>query len=125
MLLALRLALSLLTVFPVRANDTSPPVAARAIGLAPVVGALLGGVLAAALACLVAVGVPGLLAGLLVVGLLALLTRGIHLDGLADTVDGLGCYGPPERALSVMRESGVGAFAVVALVLVLGMQAVG
>lgn len=124
MLLALRLALSLLTVLPMRASGTAPSVAARAISLAPVVGALLGGAAAAVLAGLSWLGVPGLLAGVLVIGMLVLLTRGMHLDGLADTVDGLGCYGPPERALSVMREGGVGAFAVITLVLVLGVQTV-
>ncbi|MCE7011946.1 adenosylcobinamide-GDP ribazoletransferase [Kibdelosporangium philippinense] len=91
----------------------------RAIASAPVVGAVLGLLVAA-----VMLGVPGLLGGFLCVGLVALATRGMHLDGLADTADGLGCYGPPERALAVMKEGGVGAFAVVALIVVLGLQAV-
>ncbi|GAA1301200.1 adenosylcobinamide-GDP ribazoletransferase [Saccharothrix xinjiangensis] len=115
----MRLALSLLTVLPVRlAGDVDARAARRAIALAPLVGVLLGAVAAGLLAVL-----PGLLGGFLVVGFLALATRGMHLDGLADTVDGLGCYGPPERALAVMRDGGAGPFAVVALVVVLGAQA--
>jgi adenosylcobinamide-GDP ribazoletransferase len=109
-------------VLPVRvAGADVARAAAGALRWAPVVGALLGAVAGALLAGLAALGVPA--AGLLAVGFLALVTRGMHVDGLADTADGLGCYGPPERALRVMREGGVGAFAVVTLVVALGVQA--
>lgn len=123
MLAGLRLALSWLTVLPARHAPVDRMVGAQAIGLAPVVGLLLGLLAAGVLAVLGLTHMPGLLAGLLTVGLLAALTRGMHLDGLADTADGLGCYGPPERALAVMRDGGVGPFGVVTLVVTLGAQA--
>ncbi|TQM10941.1 adenosylcobinamide-GDP ribazoletransferase [Pseudonocardia kunmingensis] len=120
---SLAFALSLLTVVPVPAAAPDARVAAGALRWAPVVGALLGAVAGGVLLGLAALGVPALVAGLLTVGFLALATRGMHLDGLADTADGLGCYGPPERALAVMRDGGAGPFAVVTLVVVLGAQA--
>lgn len=119
----LRLALSWLTVLPVRTSQVEHATARTAIALAPFVGLLLGTAATAVLFGLTWLGAPGLLAGLLVVALLALATRGMHLDGLADTADGFGCYGPPERALQVMRDGSAGPFAVVTLVLVLGAQA--
>ncbi|MFI9818762.1 adenosylcobinamide-GDP ribazoletransferase [Saccharothrix variisporea] len=118
------LALSWLTVLPVRVSTVDRRAAGRAITWAPVVGALLGVVAAGVVAGLSALGAPPLLTGFLVVGGLALATRGMHLDGLADTADGLGCYGPPERALAVMKDGGAGPFAVVTLIVVLGAQAV-
>lgn len=122
---AVRLALSWLTVLPVRGPATvERAVAARAIALAPLVGVALGAGAAGSLWGLTQLQSPPLLAGLIIVAALALGTRGMHLDGLADTVDGLGCYGSAERALAVMRDGATGPFAVVALVLVLGAQAV-
>jgi len=118
-----RLALSWLTVLPVRSGAVDARVARQAIALAPLVGVLLGAVTAAFLHGITWLGAPPMLAGLLAVGLLALGTRGMHLDGLADTADGLGCYGPPERALAVMKDGGAGPFAVVTLIVVLGAQA--
>ncbi|MGA9871823.1 MAG: adenosylcobinamide-GDP ribazoletransferase [Rhodococcus sp. (in: high G+C Gram-positive bacteria)] len=122
----LRLALSWLTVLPVRGpTDIGREDAGRAITSTPVVGLLLGGFAAFALWVLDAASVHGMLAGLLTVGALALLTRGMHIDGLADTADGLGCYGPPERAREVMRSGSAGPFGVAAIVIVLAVQAAG
>ncbi|MEV8440412.1 adenosylcobinamide-GDP ribazoletransferase [Actinosynnema sp. NPDC051121] len=115
----MRLALSWLTVLPVRVGEVDARAARRAIAFAPFVGLLLG----AAAAALLQLPLPDLVKGFLVVGFLALATRGMHLDGLADTADGLGCYGPPERALAVMKDGGAGPFAVVALIVVLGAEA--
>ena len=121
----LRLASSWLTILPISTSTVDRRTAATAITMSPLVGALLGVSATAALTGLSRLHSPPLLAGLLVVGLLALATRGMHVDGLADTADGLGCYGPPDRALAVMRDGGAGPFAVVTLIVVLGAQAVG
>ena len=92
----LRLAVSWLTVLPVPVVGTVDRDAARrALQWAPLVGLLLGLLAAGVLAGLGRLGAPPLLAGLLVVAVLALATRGMHLDGLADTADGLSCSGGP------------------------------
>jgi len=59
------------------------------------------------------------LLSVILVSLLAFMTRGLHLDGLGDTVDGLGAGGSREHVLSVMDDSHIGAFGVMAIVLVL------
>lgn len=119
---ALRLALGTLTAVPVR-----PParldrqVAGVAVALAPAAGALLGA--AAAVAYWAAASVfDGWLAAVVAVSTLALLTRLIHWDGLADLADGLGSGRPADGALEIMRRSDIGPFGVTAVVLVLALQ---
>ena len=118
-LVPLRTALGLFTILPVRA---APAIgrddAARAVLWLPAAGLLLSVPAAAVLLAVEAGGHSGprrLLAAVLAVGVLALLTGGLHLDGLADTADGLGSRLPREKALAIMRRSDVGPFGVAAL----------
>ncbi len=121
---SVRLVVSWLTVVPVRGPETVDRVGAgRAIGLAPVVGVVLGAGVAGVMWVSGTAGMSFGLAGLLGVGTLATATRGMHLDGLADTADGLGSYGPPERAREIMKSGGAGPFGVAALVFAIGGQA--
>lgn len=123
---AWRLAVGTLTAIPV-----SPPkrvdrdTAGLAMVLAPLAVLPLGIAVALVLWGGREIGLHPFVYGLLGVGALALGTRALHLDGLADTADGLTASYDRERSLEVMRSGAAGPAGVVALVLVVGMQAVG
>lgn len=119
----LRLALTTLTVVPLPAGRVDRAAATVAMGLAPLVGVALGAVLGALLVGLAGTGLPGAVAGALTVAAAVLLTRGLHVDGLADTVDALGSYRSGAAALEIMKKPDVGPFGVAAIVLTLLVQA--
>ena len=119
----LAVALGLLTRLPSGAPEWRPGEAARASWAFPLVGAAIGAL--AGLAFLLArhlhLGAP--LAALLALAAGIALTGGLHEDGLADTADGF--FGGADRIerLAIMRDSRLGSFAVLALVLSLGLRA--
>jgi adenosylcobinamide-GDP ribazoletransferase len=121
---AWRLSVGTLTAIPVKAparvdRDT----AGLAMVLAPLAVVPLGALVALALWGGRELNLAPV--GFIAVGALALGSRAFHLDGLADTADGLTASYDRERSLSVMKSGSVGPAGVVALVLVLMIQAAG
>jgi len=122
--MSLRAAVSTFTIVPVGRAELRAGDGVRVLLWLPPIGAVLGALSGLIYAAAVSMNDHAvLLAALLAVGTLALLTRGLHLDGLADTADGLGSRAPAERALEIMRRSDIGPFGVVSVVLVIGIDA--
>lgn len=120
---AARMAVGTLTTVPVPAPRVIDRlVAGRAMLLAPLaaipLAAAAGGIVWAGSAA----GLPVLGTAALALGAVALGSRGLHLDGLADTADGLGASYDRAKALDVMRRGDSGPTGVATLVLVLLLQ---
>lgn len=116
----LRLGFGTFTAVPTAPPRTvDRPRASIAILTAALPGAVLGVIGAVVGVGAALVGAPVLAAAALTVGTVQLLCRGFHLDGLADTADGLACGYDRERALTVMRRGDSGPAAVATTVLVL------
>ena len=105
------LAVAFLTIAPVRARHGALNRAAAWFALVgALVGALASGTRAASEPLF-----GSTLATVLAIVVFVVLTGGLHLDGLADTADGLGVRGDRERRLAAMRDSAIGVFGALAL----------
>lgn len=112
-------ALAFLTVLPARARRDD--VGLRLAGVTwafPLVGLVVAAILAGADFLTSKVASP-LSSSVLTVTIWVLVTGAMNLDGLSDTADGFMVSAPRERRLDIMRDSHVGAFGAVALVLLL------
>jgi adenosylcobinamide-GDP ribazoletransferase len=127
------LAIQFLTIIPLKKGAELPPEPSGgepsggesgaslflgSMAFFPVVGALQGLILVVAYYILSAPLPQGVVSALLVV-ILTITNGGLHLDGLADTVDGLAGGTDPEERLSIMRDHTTGVLGVVSVVLLL------
>ncbi len=115
----LRFAFGTLTVFPVKVTRWDREAARVGMLCAPLAGLAVGAAAAGTGLLLLFLGAGSLLAAVATAAVPAVLTRGLHLDGLADTADGLGSGKPAEGALRIMKQSDIGPFGVLALLFTL------
>lgn len=113
----LRSALALLTRFPLPQTNAAPR-GAQAAWAWPVAGVGIGAVAALIAAIGLAVGLSEGVAAALVLATQAMLTGAMHEDGLADSADGLWGGWDKSRRLEIMKDSHIGSYGVLALILV-------
>lgn len=117
-------ALGMFTLLPVPPTmEVTPEVNRKVIVALPWSGLVCGLIGAAAAALVLVCGAGDLLAAMVGLAAITGVTGAMHLDGVADTADGLASRKPPEEALAIMRHSDIGPMGVATVVLVLLLQA--
>jgi adenosylcobinamide-GDP ribazoletransferase len=110
-------AFALLTRLPMpRAVEVN---VARCVWAFPIVGLVVNGMAAGVYWLLRSAGAPSWIAACWAVGVLLLLTGALHEDGLADTADGFGGGTTRDRKLEIMRDSRIGTYGALAVLLAL------
>lgn len=111
-------ALGLLTRLPMPVDpEKAAQRGAAAAWAYPLAGAFIGVILAASVALLLWVGLPGAIVAVLVIAVSTIITGAMHEDGLADTADGLWGGWEKARRLEIMKDSRIGVYGVLALAL--------
>ena len=90
-----------------RIEGNAPPIA-NAVWAFPLIGALVGLIAGAVFTLAITINLPAFAAALLALASAALVTGGLHEDGLADTADGFGGGQTLSRKLEIMRDSRIG-----------------
>ncbi|SMX36931.1 adenosylcobinamide-GDP ribazoletransferase [Maliponia aquimaris] len=117
-----RLAMMMLTRLPMGTLPEPVPSLTQARWAFPLAGLPVGLAMGLVLWAAQVLGLPPLAAGFVALAVAAVLTGGLHHDGLADFVDGMGGRDGTRR-LEIMRDSRIGSYGVVALVLSMGLSA--
>lgn len=116
----LQAAFMLLTRLPVGQFGTYVPSLAAARWAYPLVGLAIGCITAFIFMLCLLIGMPALLAAFMALGSTILCTGALHEDGLADSADGLGGGLDKAQKLEIMKDSRIGSYGVLALVLFVG-----
>ncbi len=117
LLAQVQVAVMLLTRLPAGRISGVAPSLADAVWAYPIAGAMVGVIGAAILGAALAVGLPAMVAAALAVAVCVLATGGLHEDGLADVADGFGGGRDAAHKLEIMRDSRIGSYGTLALVL--------
>ena len=110
-------AIMLLTRLPMPAFRGAQPSPAACVWAYPVVGAVVGAIGDVAFWLGRSIGLPPVLAAIWAIAATVLATGGLHEDGLADTADGFGGGHDRAKKLDIMRDSRIGTFGALVLML--------
>lgn len=110
-------ALQFLTIIPVKRSFSAEQIG-RSTGYFPLVGVIIGAILAG-LDYLLVLVLPSAVVSVLLVSAVVVLSGALHLDGLVDTCDGIAVHGTAEERWQVMHDSRAGGFGVVGAALCL------
>jgi len=118
----LRLALSFLTIIPSGVKEEIGEASfAKSVKYFPVIGFAIG-LLLAGLYAVISTRLEGLASSAIVITALIIVTRALHLDGLADTFDGIFGGKDKEQKLAIMKDSRIGSFGMVSIMAVIGLK---
>ena len=115
-------AFTLLTRLPMPSGLGALAPMAHCVWAFPLVGAVVGGIAGGVYAIATSLGIPPGLAACWAVAVSLAVTGALHEDGLADTSDGFGGGRTPERKLEIMRDSRIGTYGALALMLSLAVR---
>ncbi|HQE25859.1 MAG TPA: adenosylcobinamide-GDP ribazoletransferase [Candidatus Atribacteria bacterium] len=116
----LKIALSFLTIFPVDSGEYREGDLSRASFFFPVVGTIIGALSALFFYLLYFLSGDSLLSAFGVAFLGIFITRGLHLDGLADSFDALFSGAPQDRKQEILKDPRHGTFGVVGILFLVG-----
>ena len=120
----LKAAFMLLTRIPVRWNNQSPPDLNRCLWAYPVVGMVVALIGICVYGGSAFANFPVEVSVLLSIAVMIVLTGAFHEDGLADTLDGFGGGAAKEQKLDIMRDSRIGTYGGLGLIIIIGLKVV-